>query len=232
MAESSFFEYIRKYLLDIAPIVICFIPATIISSYVKARIAYYFGDSSAKVAGRMSLWPVHFDILGTISMLMFYPGWASPVPVNLTNLKQDRKKIVWVELGGVASCFVLGLATLLLLWIFKSLQPLLNLDLRFFTRIFEFFATFNIFFAIFNLIPLPPLAGFRILVALLYHKPQGVLDSKLINVVGSIIIMILFIWTPLTRIVIGGTKLFTGIVGSSGEAYFSYFANALFNRGL
>lgn len=227
MAEGSFFEYIRKYLLDIAPIVVCFVPATIISSYVKARIAYYFGDSTAKVAGRMSLWPVHFDILGTLVMLMFYPGWASPVPVNLTNLKQDRKKVVLVELGGVAACFLLGMAALLLLWIFKSLQPLLNLDLRFFTRILEFFATFNIFFAIFNLVPLPPLAGFRILTVLFYHKPQGVLDSKIINIVGSIIILILFIWTPLIRIVIGGTKLFTGIVGSSGDAYFSYFVNTL-----
>lgn len=231
MAEGSFFEIIRKYLLDIAPIVICFIPATIMSSYVKARIAYHLNDPTAKVAGRMTLWPVHFDLLGTLLMLMFYPGWASPVPVNLTNLKQDRKKIVWIELGGVATCLALGLVSLFLLWVFKSLQPVLNLDLRFFTRIFEFFGAFNIFFALFNLVPLPPLSGFRIVVSLFYHKPQGVLDSKTINFVGAIIILILFIWTPLIGIIVDGTKFLTNIVGSSGEAYFSYFANTLIGKG-
>lgn len=231
MAEGSFFEYVRKYLLDITPILICFIPATIIGSYVKARIAYHFNDPTAKVAGRMTLWPVHFDLLGTLFMLMFYPGWANPVPVNLTNLKQDRKKIVWIELGGVAACFILGIASLVLLWIFKSLQPVLNLDLRFFTRIFEFFGSFNIFFALFNLVPLPPLPGFRIIVSLFYHKPQGVLDSKVINLVGAVIILILFIWTPLIGIIIDGSKFITGIAGSSGEAYFSYFANTLLGRG-
>lgn len=231
MAEGGFFEYLRQYLLNILPILACFVPAITLSSYVKARLAYHLNDPSAKIAGRMTLVPIHFDIIGTIATLMFYPGWASPIPVNLTNLEQKRKRIVWIELSGVATNLAIGLATLILYWIFKMLQPLLNLDLRFFTNIFEIFATFNIFYAILNLVPIPPLSGYRILVALFYHKPQGVLDSWVINLVGSIILMILFIWTPILHWLIWATQLFTGLFGSFGQGYFSYFRLALFSRG-
>jgi Zn-dependent protease len=231
LANGGFTQLLADYVLSILPILICFVPAITLSSYVKARLAYHFGDSTAKVSGRMTLWPVHFDIVGTLSLLAFYPGWGSPTPINISNLEQNRWRVALVEASGVLTNLALGLGTLLLTWLFSVLQPLFNLDLRFFIQPLEFFSTFNLFFAIFHLLPIPPLTGFRILVALFYHKPQGVLDSKAINLTGSLILIILFIWTPLISWLIIPTKMLTGLLGSTGQAYFSYFSKTFFSRG-
>lgn len=228
MADFSFFDQVKSFLLNIIPLLICFTAATTVSSFVKAWVANHFGDPTAKVAGRLTLIPIHFDWVGTLFLLLFYPGWAKPVPVNLTNLGQKRNKVALIELSGVAANLAIGLASLIIYWLLLKLEPVLNLDLRTFKKLFELFGTFNVFYAVFHLLPIPPLSGFRILVALFYHKPQGVLDSWIINLVGAAILMILFIWTPLLNILVVATQAVTGLLQSSGTSYFSYFSLALF----
>jgi Zn-dependent protease len=228
LAEFSFFDSVKTYLLNILPLLVCFVAATIANSYARAWVAYHYGDSTPKVAGRLTLIPIHFDWVGTIFFLLFYPGWGKPVPVNLTNLGQKRSRIALIELSGVAANLALGLASLVVFWLLMKLEPLLNLDLRTFKKVFELFGTFNVFHAVFQLLPIPPLSGFRILTGLFYHKPQGVLDSWVINLVGAAILMILFIWTPLLSYLAIGTQAVTGLLQSSGAAYFSYFSLAFF----
>lgn len=132
--------------------------------FAHGYVAYRCGDSTAKAYGRLTLNPLkHLDPIGAICMFLTGYGWAKPVPINTRYFKKPRRDILLVAAAGPLSNFVLAIAFALLgafafsyarvLYLFTNLGVLLNLSL-----------------AIFNLIPLPPLDGSRILTCLLPHR--------------------------------------------------------------
>ena len=139
-------------------------------------VARYFGDNTAWMLGRVTLNPLkHIDPLGTIAMplLLYFAtsgaflfGYAKPVPVNFGNLRNPKRDMVWVALAGPASNFVQAilwaLALVLMAW--------LGVQERFFIQMAQAGALVNLVMWAFNLFPLPPLDGGRILVGLLPLK--------------------------------------------------------------
>ena len=139
-------------------------------------VARYFGDNTAWMLGRVTLNPLkHIDPLGTIAMplLLYFAtsgaflfGYAKPVPVNFGNLRNPKRDMVWVALAGPASNFVQAilwaLALVLMAW--------LGVQERFFIQMAQAGALVNLVMWAFNLFPLPPLDGGRILVGLLPWK--------------------------------------------------------------
>ncbi len=137
--------------------------------------ARHFGDSTAHMLGRITLNPLkHIDPLGTIAMpLMLYFatsgaflfGYAKPVPVNFGRLRNPKKDMVWVALAGPGANLFQAIAWTLALY----LLIFLGIDERFFTEMCEAGVLVNLVMFAFNLFPLPPLDGGRILVGLLPH---------------------------------------------------------------
>ena len=128
-------------------------------------IAFYLGDDTAKKAGRLTLNPIaHLDIFGSL-MLLFGPfGWAKPVPVNPLKLKNPKRDMALVAIAGPLSNIILAF----LVGILFKFQPFFLND-SFSTFLYIFFIM-NIGLAFFNLLPIYPLDGSRILMAFLGEK--------------------------------------------------------------
>lgn len=133
-------------------------------------VAYLFGDDTAKRTGRLSLNPlVHLDPVGTLALFLVGFGWAKPVPVVYSNLRNFRVGLICVSLAGCVTNITVATISILLLQ-FKAItaNPVLTMVLVVMTKI-------NIILGAFNLIPIPPLDGSRILYGLLPEKGQGAL---------------------------------------------------------
>ncbi|WP_068784905.1 site-2 protease family protein [Paenibacillus phocaensis] len=147
-----------------------------------AYFANKFGDPTAKLLGRVTLNPaVHFDLLGIILLLLAGFGWARPVPVNRDNFSKPRMMGVIVSVAGPLSNLLLGvLGTLIyvLLARFGVLDSITNEKLFQAVLIFfNLFTVMNFFLFLFNLIPLPPLDGYRILEDVVPRRMLGKLQQ-------------------------------------------------------
>ena len=140
-------------------------------------VARHFGDNTAEVMGRVTLNPMkHIDPIGTILMpLMLYFatsgaflfGYAKPVPVNFGRLRHPKRDMIWVALAGPASNFVQAI-----LWalVFVGLVAA-GIDETFFIKMAQGGVLVNLVMWAFNLFPLPPLDGGRVLAGLLPNGP-------------------------------------------------------------
>lgn len=147
-----------------------------------AYFANKFGDPTAKLLGRVTLNPaVHFDLLGIILLMIAGFGWARPVPVNRDNFSKPRLMGVIVSAAGPLSNLLLGvLGTLVYVMLaqFGVLDSITNEKL--FQAVLIFFNLFtimNFFLFLFNLIPLPPLDGYRILEDVVPRRMLGKLQQ-------------------------------------------------------
>ena len=165
-----------QWLMGVVERMIYVLPAIIIAltfhEYAHARVAYAFGDSTAKDAGRLSLNPFrHLDLVGTLFLVFAGFGWAKPVPVNLYNIGGNRKKkMLAISVAGpIANLLQALLGMGLLALIIKFLLPLNNFE-YWLLEFLSFFVQINIVLAVFNLIPIPPLDGSKILAGLLPNR--------------------------------------------------------------
>ncbi len=162
-------------MLGLDPVVIALrIPALLIAitfhEFAHARMAYYFGDNTAQRQGRMNLNPLsHLDPIGTIMILLVGFGWAKPVPINPYNFNEYRKGLRWVSFAGPMINFILGFFSLLFYSILISRDITGGLFLQFVSVLTQL----NILLAIFNLIPIPPLDGSKILMSFLPDSYLG-----------------------------------------------------------
>jgi len=138
-----------------------------------AWVAHKLGDDTAKMRGRLTLNPLkHLDVLGTLMMIFARIGWAKPVPVNAMNFKDPKQDMVKVGLAGplmnLMIAFVTAFPIQIMVALYSTRAP------GQFTLIFwEFFLmlfSVNLYLAVFNLIPIPPLDGSRIFYGILPQK--------------------------------------------------------------
>ena len=142
----------------------------IIHEIAHGWVAWKLGDNTAKEEGRLSLNPIkHIDIFGTIILpiILFFSktgfvfGWAKPVPINYKSFISPKKDIVLIAISGIAANIILAIISLLLLKLtFLLPENIIKGILAYFC--FSMLL-FNIIFAAFNLLPIPPLDGSKIL---------------------------------------------------------------------
>jgi Zn-dependent protease len=204
-------------MLGLDPVVIALrIPALLIAitvhEFAHARMAYHFGDATAKMQGRMNLNPLsHLDPIGTIMILLVGFGWAKPVPINPYNFNQYRRGLRWVSFAGPLVNFILGFISLLIITVFFRSGLTEGLLFQFMFVLMQL----NILLGIFNLIPIPPLDGSKILMSVLPNSYLGLYRQieqyAPLILLGLIITRVLVIIIyPLYNLVL---SLFSAIIG-------------------
>jgi Zn-dependent protease len=135
-------------------------------------VAYKMGDSTAKWLGRLSLNPIrHLDPIGTAALFLVGFGWAKPVPVNFANLHDQKKGLIFVSAAGITANIILAFLSFFLL---RLISPISS-D-RIFTLLYNM-GNINIMLAAFNLIPIPPLDGSKILMGFSSGRLRYTLES-------------------------------------------------------
>lgn len=137
-------------------------------------VAYKLGDPTAKNMGRLTLNPLsHLDPIGALMMIFFRFGWAKPVPVNPYYFKEPKRDMAIVAFAGPVANIFLAFISSTLCAVFYLIGEKLFFNVIVYRIVYfiaEFFwncAMLNVFFAIFNLIPFPPLDGSKILFSIL-----------------------------------------------------------------
>ncbi len=161
-------------------------------------VAWRFGDPTARMLGRLTLNPLkHLDIIGTLMIFIIGIGWAKPVPVVFENLHNPKRDMIWVALAGPITNLVLATVSAMLLRLavaFGTTVSVFPVLLIFepLKKMLAFSVCINLLLAIFNMIPLPPLDGGRVLTGLLPNR-QAAAFSRIEPYGFLIIILMVFV---------------------------------------
>lgn len=171
--------------------------ASTIHEYAHGYAAFKLGDATAKAEGRLTLNPIkHIDPIGAISMILFKFGWSKPVPINEYNFMNRERDTALVAFAGPFSNLLLaGLVSILHSIFFRNGPEIIVYLLYIFT-------TINIALATFNLLPIPPLDGHKIVRAFL---PRGLRYywEKLEDYSIFLILLLIIPFSPLSNIIFG-----------------------------
>jgi Zn-dependent protease len=130
-------------------------------------MAWRMGDPTARWQGRLSLNPLkHLDPIGTIMLFLVGFGWAKPVPVNFNYIQDARKGLILVSSAGIITNMILAF---LAFFVYRLLSPVAGTATATFL---SYLAQINIILAAFNLTPIPPLDGSKILMGFLPERLQ------------------------------------------------------------
>jgi len=188
-----------------------------IHEFAHAWAANYLGDPTAKINGRLSLNPfAHLDLVGTLMFVFFKIGWGKPVPFNPNNLENPRKGSALIALAGPASNFFTAILLALPLRLLttsnvEALMPVAYLVGAIFN--------FSIVLMAFNLLPIPPLDGSKILMLVLPKRMYQKYDQYLEGGMTYFIVFILVDYFMLGRLF--GFSIIGTVIGTVFD-FFKY----------
>ena len=141
----------------------------IIHEVAHGWVAYRMGDPTAKWSGRLTLNPLkHLDPIGTLMLFLAGFGWARPVPVDINNIPNRRKGLLFVSSAGILANILFAFVALLFLRLFSASSSGISILLAY--KVCQSVAYINITLAALNLIPIPPLDGSKILMGILWRR--------------------------------------------------------------
>lgn len=166
--------------------------------------AYLCGDETAKNDGRLSLNPLHhLDPIGTICLIFFKFGWAKPVMINPNNFRDRKKGTFFVSIAGVLTNFILAIIAVIIMKYIRLSDFVFELFMNIFW--------FNIVLGVFNLIPIPPLDGSKLLFSFLPPKYEYYLIKY--EKYGYILLLLLIMTDNLDKILIPMVNFMINLIG-------------------
>lgn len=172
---------LTNLLLSIIPALVCITLHELAHGYV----AYRLGDDTAKRAGRLTLNPLkHIDIMGLAMMVIFKFGWAKPVPVNMWKFKNPKKGMAITAAAGPLSNIIIAVICLFIYGVLLGFGPRIGKVGSYFVEMLLITAYLSTALAIFNIIPIPPLDGSKVLYSfvsdrtytkLMYYERYGMI---------------------------------------------------------
>lgn len=162
--ETDIFVWL-SYILSVAVVIFLSTP---IHECAHAVTAVKLGDNTPKYMGRTTLNPfAHIDNIGSLLILLFGFGWAKPVQVNSYNFRNPKKGMAITAIAGPISNIAVGLVFYTILKIFGNMYISLTGFLYYVIIFLQYIVQINVSLAVFNLIPIPPLDGSKLLASLL-----------------------------------------------------------------
>ena len=157
----------RYGLLNVGAFVVALLSALVLHELAHGLVALWNGDDTAKIYGRLTLNPIkHFDTVGLVMMFLVGFGWAKPVPVNPSNFKDWKVGAITVSIAGITTNLILAFFSALASVLLQKITPQTQSGayaLWFFVALSQLMLILNVNFALFNLLPLYPLDGYRLL---------------------------------------------------------------------
>ena len=202
--------------------IIVLIMSVVVHEVAHGYMAYRLGDDTARASGRLTLNPIkHLDLFGSILLPLlliltnsgFIIGWAKPVPYNPNNLRNIRSGTFWVAISGILA----NISIAVIFGILIRFAPMLGIPpyslglVHPFYQITTIIVFMNIILAVFNLIPIPPLDGSKVLFSILSPKYRYVENFLERYGIFILLIFIVFIWNKLAPILYLLFSLITGI---------------------
>ena len=224
------FDLDLKFLLIFVPVILF---SLTIHEYAHAYIANKLGDDTAKRLGRLTLNPLkHLDPIGTILLLLVHFGWAKPVPVDPRNFKDPKKDMLYVAIAGPISNIITAIISGILLKFIVFNLASTGAFGAYTVPLIQFLVWMifiGVVLAVFNMLPIPPLDGSRVLYGLL---PDHLANSiKKIETYGILIVfgIILFGGRTFSYILIYPFLKFLEIF-SFNNLELNIILNVVFNR--
>ncbi|MFR7485166.1 MAG: site-2 protease family protein [Acutalibacter sp.] len=153
--------------LSVVFVILCILP---LHEFAHGWVANKLGDPTAKLEGRLTLNPLaSVDPMGALALILFGFGWAKPVPVNSRYFKHPKRDMAITALAGPVSNLLAALVGAVLVVVMEVFAPY-NGVTQFIYNVLYYYVVVNISLAVFNLIPLPPLDGSRIVAAFLSDR--------------------------------------------------------------
>lgn len=183
-------------IIDLLYLIPAILLALTVHEYAHAYVSYRLGDPTPATDGRLSLNPFHhLDPMGTIMLILFRFGWAKPVMVNPAYYKKPKQGMALVAAAGPVANFILALISMVILTVIHKLalapSPVTTAVMQFFL----IFLFINVGLGIFNLIPVPPLDGSKVIGAFMsdqtYMKFMQLANYGFIIVIGLIFLGVL-----------------------------------------
>ena len=199
--------------------VVVLIMSVVVHEVAHGYSAYLLGDNTARLSGRLTLNPLkHLDMFGSIilpllliiSQAGFVIGWAKPVPYNPNNLRNVRKGTLIVSFAGIFANLVLAVFFGLLLR-FASHVNIASLHSDGFYKITSIIVITNLVLALFNLIPIPPLDGSKILFSILPTRFRNIQNFLEKWGMFFLLFFIIFLWDKISPVIFKVFSLITGL---------------------
>lgn len=194
--------HIDRFVQEFAILAPAFLLAITVHEFAHGYVAFRLGDPTAERQGRLTLNPLkHLDLFGVLAFFLMKIGWAKPVPVDSRYFKEPRRDLLWVSLAGIGANCGLAVGCGVLVRLLAALAGRVPMFFLYpFLRMLVAGVWINLMLAIFNLLPIPPLDGSKVLASLL--PPRAGASYAKLEPFGFFLLLALFYAGVIERVMV------------------------------
>jgi len=185
-----------------------------VHEFAHAWVTDKLGDPTPRYLKRLTLNPLrHIDPVGLLALIIFRVGWGKPVPINPYYYKNPKRDLLLTSVAGVSANLALALIATLLLMIVNRLTIF---NLVYLQQFLVYVGVYSIVLLLFNLLPLPPLDGFKAFLLLFIPNPFRYLEDQQMNFYGIIVLIVMLYTGFIFQYISFGVELFNSFLYTVG----------------